>query len=33
VDEFTLSRHVNEGIVKLRVVETAKVINEMVVGD
>jgi hypothetical protein len=33
VDEFTLSRYVNEKIVKLRVVETAKVINEMVVGD
>jgi len=33
VDEFTLSRHVNEKIVKLRVVETAKVINEMVVGN
>lgn len=33
VDEFTLSRYVNEKIVKLRVVESAKVINEMVVGD
>lgn len=33
VDEFTLSRYVNDKIVKLRVVESAKVINEMVAGD
>lgn len=33
VDEFTLSRYIDGKIVKLRVVESAKVINEIVVGD